>query len=1021
MAELVVGGAFLSAFLQVFFDRLATREVVDFFQGKKLIFDLLKELEITLMLANSLLNDADEKQLEDQTVWKWLDELKEVIYQADELVDEIKTEALRPKVEGESGNSMSKIFLKLIPTSFGAFDNVVKSKIAEILRNLKLLMDQKDVLGLKAGVQNRVLQRLPAPLAEESGVYGRDGDKEAIIKLLLLDNVSGSRISVIPIVGMGGIGKTTLAQLIFNDKRVKEHFETKAWVTVSDESDAVKIVKVIFESISCQKCDIEDPYKVQVKLKEALEGKKFLFILDDIWNENYGSWNFLKSSFDFGAYGSKIIVTTRSRIVASKMGNVPIHDLQVISDEDSWKLFETHAFNNVDSDAYRDLQTIGREIVTRCKGLPLAVKSLAGLLRSIFNLEEWRRILKSDIWELHLQGNGSIEILPTLWLSYHYLPSHLKRCFAYCSIFPKGIKYEKRHIIFLWMAEGLVQSKSGKRMEDVAEDYINTLISRSLFQRSSWNESTLFMHDLVHDLANFVSGEFCSRLDDNNLDKLTSRTRHLSYVGGMFDLKKLENLSKAKCLRTFLSFQLSTLNGILPPPDHLVVNELLLRIGGFLRTLTLSRSFITELPNSVGNLKFLRYLDLSSTEITELRDMVCTLYNLQTLLLAYCTSLTRLPGKIGNLINLRHLDISNTFSLKEMPPQICNMKELQTLTDFVLGRESGSSIKELRRLQHLSGSLHIRGLENVVNVEDVMEANLKEKKHLNGLILRWDTGGAGADDSRKEREVLDALQPHTNLKQLSIYGYRGTIFSNWVGHHSFSDIVEVRLHFCKICCFLPPFGQLPFLKKLEIWGCDSVMTINSEFYSSGFCMSKPFRSLEILHFWKMSEWKEWSFTEDEEGVFPRLKELHLEDCPKLNVRLPDYLPSLTMLQMLNCKQLMPLLPRAQQMDFAFPCLQIMTISGCPEQKSFLEGGLPSSLSSLRISFCDEVKAVDDECSGVLACLKELEIHDCNKFPGLPINTPCLSLSFRSKYHQIEKKEIEESGSVCSSRGIRIVK
>ncbi|XP_024031502.1 putative disease resistance RPP13-like protein 1 isoform X2 [Morus notabilis] len=1006
MAELV-GGAFLSAFLQVLFDRLASQEVVDFFRGKKLIVDQLKDLEIMLLSASAVLNDAEEKQMEDQNVRKWLDELKEVVYQADELVDKINTEALSRKVEGQSeNNNMSKILMKLIPSSFTAFDKAVKSKIVEILHRLKLLLDRKEVLGLKAGVQSKLLQRLPAPLVEESGVYGRDVDKEAIIKLLLVDDVSGNEIPVIPIVGMGGIGKTTLAQIIFNDNRVKEYFELKAWVTVSHEFDTFKTMKTIYESVASQKCDIEDPYKLQFKLKEALEGKRFLFILDDIWNESYDSWNVLKSSFNFGANGSKIIVTTRSRTVALKMGNFPIHDLHVITDEDSWQLFAKHAFNGVDSDAYPDLQKIGREIVTKCKGLPLAIKSLAGLLRSVFDLEEWRKILKSDIWELHLQENGSSEILPVLWLSYHYLPSQLKRCFAYCSIFPKGYNYEKRRLILLWMAEGLLQSKAGRPMEDVAEEYIRALISRSLIQRSSSNESTLVMHDLVHDLATFVSGEFCLKLDENSLYNLTSKTRHLASVGG-FELMKHADLSKAEFLRTFLLLQSLALQGIFLPSNHLVVDELLARTGRCLKALSLPLSFITELPTSIGNLKYLRYLDLSSTEIKEIPETLCTLYNLQTLLLAYCTNLTQLPMNLGSLINLRHLDISNTVSLKEMPPQICNLKELQTLTGFVLGRDGGSSIKELRRLQHLSRSLHIWGLENVVDVGDVLEANLEEKK-LKELTLEWAISGTGADNSQKERQVLDALQPHTNLKQLSIHGYRGTRFSNWVGHHSFSDIVEVRLHYCKSCFFLPPFGQLPSLKKLEIWGCDSVMMVGPEFYSDGSFMSKPFQSLEILHFWNMPEWKEWSFAEGD-GVFLRLKELLLEDCPKLNVHLPDSLPALIMLQVVNCKQLMPFLPRDQQMESAFPCLQVMKITGCPEQKSFLKGGLPSSLCSLSISFCDELKALDEGCLGILTSLKELEIHDCEKFPGLPIMTPS-SLLKANQSESLGTRSNSRSGS-----------
>ena len=239
-----------------------------------------------------------------------------------------------------------------------------------------------------------------------------------------------------------------------------------------------------------------------------------------------------------GAHGSKIIVTTRSKIVALKMGNVQIYDLKIISDDDSWQLFRKHMCSDVPS----DLQEIGKQIVKKCKGLPLAVKSMAGLLRSVLNLEEWRRVLQSDLWELQFQENQNNNILPALWLSYHFL--HLKRCFAYFSIFPKDYAFhesEKEKIILLWMAEGLLQPQEGKTMEDVGEEYLNTLISRSFFQRSSWNELTLFMHDLTHDLVMRISGEFCFMGHKNeDLRNFTSKTRHLSYMKGFDNLMKLK-------------------------------------------------------------------------------------------------------------------------------------------------------------------------------------------------------------------------------------------------------------------------------------------------------------------------------------------------------------------------------------------------------------------------------------------------------------------------------------------------
>ncbi|GMN47290.1 hypothetical protein TIFTF001_016452 [Ficus carica] len=957
MAELV-GGALLSGFLNTLFDRLASVDVINFFQRKKLISKLFSELKITLLSANVLLNDAEEKQLNDRNMKKWLDELKEVIYEADRVMDYVDYEALRGRFEGGESRSKASKFLNFVPTMFGAFDNRVKFDIEDILSRLKLLLDQKDVLGLRECVRNRSPQRLLAPLVEECDVCGREADKEAIVKLLLSDDVSGQRVSVIPIVGMGGIGKTTLARLVYRDSRVEEHFDLKAWVIVSEEFDVFRITRTLFETITCRKCDVEDLYQLQDELKKALMGKRFLFVLDDIWNENYNLWDLLKSPFQFGEHGSKIIMTTRSKIAASKMGNDQTYDLQTIPDDDCLQLFAKHVFNN-EFDTQSGLKEIGTEIVKKCKGLPLAVKSIASVLRSELNPEEWRRILQSDIWELQFQDDHDTNILPALWLSYHFLPPHLKRCFAYLSIFPKGYEFhesEKEKVIWLWMAEGLLRPQSGKRIEDVGEEYLNALTSRSFFQRCSWNESTFFMHDLMHDLAMHISGEFRFISDGyNGFQHLSSKTCHLSYKKESEDLIELEGLLKTKCLRSFLALPLSY-EYIESTITKNVTSEVLKR-GGCLRVLSLSQSSITELPNAVGNLHHLRYLDLSWTKIKEVPSSISTLYNLQTLLLSGCKELTQLPTNMSSLTSLRHLDLSDVC-LKEMPYQIFKMKNLQRLSDFVLGENDGSRIKELGALQHLHGSLCISGLEHIVDIADVLEANMKNKKHLSKLILRWD---GETDDSLMEREVLNALQPHANLKELDIISYRGTTFANWVAHPSICD---------------------------EFRGTSSTM---------------PFQKLEKLSFSGMLRWENWSFTEtDQEGVvFPRLKELELQCCWKLKAGLPaGYLPSLKRITIWFCNEMAAVFPTSQQIDSAYPSLESLFISACSRVESFSTTGLPANLKQLQIHGCKTLFANRGNWDlQRLSSLQSLQLTGCEEvvdsFPEegmLPIGLTSLDMS-----------------------------
>ncbi|KAL5578873.1 hypothetical protein UlMin_011315 [Ulmus minor] len=323
------------------------------------------------------------------------------------------------------------------------------------------------------------------------------------------------------------------------------------------------------------------------------------------------------------------------------MCNMAMHELKLVSVDDCWQIFVKHAFDD-SAEATAQLKEIWRKIVKRCKGLPLAVKSVVGLLRTTSEAKEWEKILKSDLWLKK-------DIVPTLWLSYHFLPPVLKRCFAYCIIFPKDYEFwesDLEKIILLWMAEGILTPEDGERMEDVGKAYLQAPISRSFFQQSSkWGSSAMVMRDLVHHLVVFMSDEFCfSCGDTNDLSNLGTTACHLSYRKGKVDLMKLGAVyqsreNKLMSLRILLALPLSNARVYFLHKLVLELHELFLKVGGCLRVLSLSQSSIIELPDSIGNMKYLRYLDLSGTSIKELPDSICTFYNLQTLLLSKCYSL----------------------------------------------------------------------------------------------------------------------------------------------------------------------------------------------------------------------------------------------------------------------------------------------------------------------------------------------------------------------------------------------
>ncbi|KAK4253982.1 hypothetical protein QN277_009420 [Acacia crassicarpa] len=400
MAELV-GGSLLSAFLQVMFDRIASPNVVAFLRGKKYTEKSLRRLKTTLYAAGAVLHDADRKQITDSAVKSWLDDLRDAIYCADDLIDEIFTQA-------ETRVEVQNCFYR----SFNLNARKMNFKIDDVVDRLESILKHKDILGLRDVVGRETLswRHQSTSLVDEFDVFGRENEKEAIVELLLSDD-DNNKISVLPIVGMGGIGKTTLTQVAYNNDQVKQKFDLRAWVCVSEEFDVSKITKSIVESITCHACGMKDLNLLQLDLKDKLSGKKFLIVLDDVWNESYVDWDLLRRPFESGTRGSKILITTRSEKVASVVRTLSPYCVGNLSDDNCWLIFSKHACLYVDSVVDSNIESLGRDIVKKCKGLPLVAKTLGGLLRFRRDIRDWNIILKSEMWDLSKEES---EILPAL-------------------------------------------------------------------------------------------------------------------------------------------------------------------------------------------------------------------------------------------------------------------------------------------------------------------------------------------------------------------------------------------------------------------------------------------------------------------------------------------------------------------------------------------------------------------------------------------------------------------------------
>ncbi|CAN6556201.1 unnamed protein product [Malus baccata var. baccata] len=969
---MALGEVFLAAFLQLLLDRLTPREILEYLGNFRGVGQKLEKWRTTLSTIGAVLSDAEERQLTEGGVKLWLDDLRDLAYDIEDMLDKFAVKMLKRMIEGRDQASTSRKVRRSFYKVKLSFD--MNSEMKKITKRLQDISERKDKFGLKdTGTSAKESRSLPSSgVIDEKLVVGRDGDKGKIIELLKKSTDFG----VVAIVGMPGVGKTTLAQLVFNHKNeAMKEFELKVWVSVSDDFNVVRVTKEILESITSRPVQVEGFSKMQHDLSEQLRGKKFLIVLDDIWNKSdydlHDLWTKLKSPFGVGAGGSKIIVTTRDVHVARTMRATGVHNLECMADDDCLEIFERHAFGEVNSGKPVNYELIRTKIVEKCCGLPLAARTLGGLLLCK-ETDEWGEILDNRLW--NLADNSSL--LPVLKLSYHYLPSHLKRCFAYCSILPNDYEFGEKQLVLLWMAEGLIQQNpdDNKQMEDLGRDYFRELLARSLFQESSKNNSRYVMHDLVNDLAQWAAGEICFRLEDKQGNNLQSncfrRARHSSFIAGDFDgVTRFEDFPKAERLRTFLPLSLSDSRGWAKYLSRKVTFELLPQLQ-YLRVLSFNGYEITELPESIGDLRLLQYLDLSYTYIASLPKSTSTLYNLQTLILEGCSKLKSLPANMSNLINLRHLNNSDASSLKGMPLQLGRLTNLRSLPLFVVSEGSDQSgIREIGPLLHLRGTLCLSGLENVTNVEDARRANLKCKERLDSLVLKW---YHSSDTRETESAVLDMLQPHTKLEKLTIKGYAREEFSSWVGGPLFSNMVLVRLEECNNCLSLPPLGQLPRLKELYIRGMNAVESVGPEFY--GECVML-FPLLEILEFVDMRHWKVWlPFQLDHgSGVFPCLKRLSIKECSKLEGKLPEKLDLLAELEIVKCEELTVSIANYKQ-------LRQLNIDGCKVLEHTAAKVEFELLESLCISNISEVmsRPTGELFRKGLSKVRDLKINGCEK-------------------------------------------
>ncbi|KAJ1685384.1 hypothetical protein LUZ63_016774 [Rhynchospora breviuscula] len=835
----------------------------------------LKQLMRMLERIKATLYDAEMREIRDLSVKLWLKELNGVAYEAEDVLDEYRYEVLRARVEARDATSHpNSRKRKLIQVPNGMLDQIrqIMSKFSEIEKHriaLKLTEDD----GPRHC--NSDMQVPPTShFVVESDIIGRDREKKNLIDEVSSANDDGKIISVVAIVGTGGIGKTTLAKLVYNDQRIKQKFNKFGWVCVSEDFNVQRLTREVLESITGKSFDHTNLSALQEHMKKEISDKMVFLVLDDVWNENRSLWESFKASF-MSATLMKILVTTRNEPVARIMQTVSTFNVSYMSEEQSWQLFQHYAFGEATQNRGPTFVEIGEQIMKKCGMLPLAIKSIASLLRHEPKEESWREILESELWE----SAASNEIFQPLQISYARLPTYLKPCFLYCSMFPKDYEYSVEELVKLWISQGYVQTNGLKNARKIGLEYAKQLWQRSFFQgytEDKCMENLIFtLHDMFHDLARFYSGRAYYSIGEDMVPNFPNELRHL-YVKGQVMIEETPLPGKFATLRTF----------IVRDNWHPYLSGFDFSEAKILRALLLNLQYNNlESHFSFANLKHLRYLSIDMA-CNRLPECICSLYNLQYFTLSDCSLL---PECIGNLVSLEELEIIGC-DLQVVPDSLCQLRALRKLHLW------GINFEELPP-----------NMGNLVSLEELI---IFDCDNMRVLPLSFCQLKILHELKIIKCSKLEELPPDMgnliSLEKLKIsFCYNLRVLP--VSLCQLKVLQELEIIECSRLEELPPdMGNLVSLEKLIISNCHDLRML-----PVSLCQLKVLLQLEIIECSRLEEFP------PDMGNLVSLEKLLICDCYNLTV-LPVSLCQLKVLQgfkITKCSELEELPPGMENLTY----------------------------------------------------------------------------------------------------------
>lgn len=839
-----------------------------------------EELSSTAKQLGVTLRRLDEIETRDRERDRLVEEIRCLSYDVEDLMDELD---LNPKKQSaRNSRGLFRNILKLIKHRRAGIRVILALKMLQPVLRDKLECTRK-YLDMLNAPERCIHGHHDGAMSDDRGdsVLIWKGDLIGVDRRMgylfpwLLEGGFGYRLKVLSIVGMGGLGKTALAATIYKDRGMLTRFEKRAWVNVSTAFQAKELLLDLVRQLSGSPVPANLNYmELKELIQDVLRGKRFLMVLDDIWDE--GFWNIIKHALRCCCQGSCVILTTRNADFNLSMSSdldVKVYNLEPLSLEESWDLFCQKALRGEKCPHY--MEEVGQLILKWCEGLPLAVLAICGVLgKNMTRIEEWHKLYQSLCVDVDLDYRLQ-SMTKVLSPSYLNLPVYLKPCFLYLRLFPEDCLVDRNRLVRLWIAEGFISQRGSRTLEDVADGYFQELLDRSLIQpvdrRSDGRVLTCRLHNLMRKLIilecshlNIVTTDFAE------ITALPKRVRRLSVHGQSGNFRE-EILSQLRSLFIF---------GGSPLPFGWKA----LTLSRLLRVFDLACAPLIKAPDSVFTMIHLRYLSLRDTKVRKIPRSIGKLVNLETLDLKG-SLVTELPPEFAQLVRIRHIlvyhheedSVLQHHHMKgfKVAFPIGGLSHLQKLC-FI---ESDKCVlEELAKLTQL-GRLGVTGLRTEYG--ERLCSSLSKLQNLRSLNIH-----AVAEDEIISLQALSS--PPQFLQRIYLHG-RLEELPHWIP--SLYGLTKIVLRWSKLEKGLAEsLGSLPNLIELQLLKAYDGKKL---YFGSG-----QFPRLKIL---LLDELEALKLLIMENGVMPCLETLTISNCHWLE-EVPsgiEHLPKLQVLQFFN--------------------------------------------------------------------------------------------------------------------------